>query len=293
MSDDLSHLGPGAAELLAAPQDQRIRAILGGRWVEYDRAGQGLRILNLLLEHPRTTRMPSIAVYGDSGMGKTMIMQRFRAQHPRLFGGQAGIARARVLALQLAGKPGERRLYAQILSALGVPQNPRAGVVELEQVALRLMRAMDVQVLLLDEVHNLLSGTFREQRIVLNTLRYISNELQISLVCFGINDAREAISGDVQLARRLEEFPLTRWAADDAFEDLVLAIIRNLPLRNPTVLSARAMRRMLQVTDGITSKVFRLVHQLAIEAIKSGAERLTDEAVDHWQPMTPNERLFA
>jgi hypothetical protein len=59
------------------------------------------------------------------------------------------------------------------------------------------------------------------------------------------------------------------------------------------VLSARAMRRMLQVTDGITSKVFRLVHQLAIEAIKSGAERLTDEAVDHWQPMTPNERLFA
>lgn len=174
-----------------------------------------------------------------------------------------------------------------------MPQNPRAAVVELEQVALRLMRAMDVQVLLLDEVHNLLSGTFREQRIVLNTLRYISNELQVSLVCFGINDAREAISGDVQLARRLEEFPLTRWAADDAFEDLVLAIIRNLPLRNPTVLSARAMRRMLQVTDGITSKVFRLVHQLAIEAIKSGAERLTDEAVDHWQPMTPNERLFA
>ena len=293
MSDDLSHLGPGAAELLAAPQDQRIRAILGGRWVEYARAGQALRILNLLLEHPRTTRMPSIAVYGDSGMGKTMIMQRFRAQHPPLFDGQAGIERTRVLALQLAGKPGERRLYAQILSALGVPQNPRAAVVELEQVALRLMRAMDVQVLLLDEVHNLLSGTFREQRIVLNTLRYISNELQISLVCFGINDAREAISGDVQLARRLEEFPLTRWAADDAFEDLVLAIIRNLPLHNPTVLSARAIRRMLQVTDGITSKVFRLVHQLAIEAIKSGAERLTDEAVNHWQPMTPNERLFA
>jgi len=293
VSDDLSHLGPGAAELLAAPQDQRIRAILRGRWVEYARAGQGLRILNLLLEHPRTTRMPSIAVYGDSGMGKTMIMQRFRAQHPPLFDGQAGIERTRVLALQLAGKPGERRLYAQILSALGVPQNPRAAVVELEQVALRLMRAMDVQVLLLDEVHNLLSGTFREQRIVLNTLRYISNELQTSLVCFGINDAREAISGDVQLARRLEEFPLTRWAADDAFEDFVLAIIRNLPLRNPTVLSARAMRRMLQVTDGITSKVFRLVHQFAIEAIKSGAERLTDEAVDHWQPMTPNERLFA
>ena len=157
MSDDLSHLGPGAAELLQAPHDQRIRAILGERWVQYARAGQVLRILNLLLEHPRTTRMPSIAVYGDSGMGKTMIMHRFRAEHPPLFDGQAGVERTRVLALQLAGKPGERRLYAQILSALGVPQNPRAGVVELEQAAIRLMRAMDVQVLLLDEVHNILS----------------------------------------------------------------------------------------------------------------------------------------
>jgi hypothetical protein len=131
VSDDLSHLTPAAADLLQVPHDQRIRAILGERWVQYARAGQVLRILNLLLEHPRTTRMPSIAVYGDSGMGKTMIMQRFRAQHPPHFDSQAGIERTRVLALQLAGKPGKRRLYAQILTALGVPQNPRASVVEL------------------------------------------------------------------------------------------------------------------------------------------------------------------
>ena len=82
VSDDLSHLTPAAAELLQAPNDQRIRAILGERWVQYARAGQVLRILDLLLEHPRTTRMPSIAVYGDSGMGKTMIMQRFRDRTP-------------------------------------------------------------------------------------------------------------------------------------------------------------------------------------------------------------------
>lgn len=102
-------------------------------------------------------------------------------------------------------------------------------MVDLEQVALRLMRAVDVQVLVLDEVHNILAGKFREQRSVLNTLRYLSNELKISLVCFGVNEAREAISGDVQLARRFEEFPLPRWSAEEGFEQLVLAIIRNLP----------------------------------------------------------------
>ena len=124
MSDDLSHLTPAAAELLQAPQDARIRAILCERWVQYSRAARVLRILDLLLDHPRTTRMPSIAVYGDSGMGKTMIMQRFRDQHPSLFDSEAGIERTRVLALQLAGKPGERRLYAQILRPWVCPRIP-------------------------------------------------------------------------------------------------------------------------------------------------------------------------
>ncbi|UIJ91763.1 TniB family NTP-binding protein (plasmid) [Sinorhizobium meliloti] len=41
---------------------------------------QALDRLNRLLDHPRGTRMPS--VYGDSGMSKTMIMKRFRDQHP-------------------------------------------------------------------------------------------------------------------------------------------------------------------------------------------------------------------
>jgi hypothetical protein len=172
-----------------------------------------------------------------------------------------------------------------------VPQNPTAPLVKLEPVAVRLMRAMDVQALLLDEVHNVLADTFREQRIVLNTLRYISNEFQISLVRLGVSEAREVISGDVQLARRLEEFPLMRWSADDEFEDLVLAIVRNLPLRSPTVLSAPAMRRLPQITNGIISNVFRLLRQLAIEAIKIGADKLTDDAIDQWQPMTPQIRM--
>jgi hypothetical protein len=166
-------------------------------------------------------------------------------------------------------------------------------VVDLEQVALRLMRAVDVQVLVLDEVRNILAGTFREQRIVLNTLRYLSNELKISLVCFGMNEAREAISGDVQLARRFEEFPLPRWSAEEGFEQLVLAIIHNLPLGQPTVLSARAVRKILQVTDGITSKIFRIQNDLAIEAIETGAERITDDAIERWRPMISHEMAFA
>nr|WP_246739586.1 TniB family NTP-binding protein [Martelella sp. HB161492] len=51
-------------------------------------------------------------------------------------------------------------------------------------------------------------------------MRFLSNRLQILLVCFGVNDAREAISGDVQLARRFRQLTLSRWAANEQFETL-------------------------------------------------------------------------
>ena len=37
-------------------------------------------------------------------------------------------------------------------------------------------------------------------------------------VLFGVTDAREAISGDVQLARRFDELTLPRWSADTQYE---------------------------------------------------------------------------
>nr|WP_234710219.1 TniB family NTP-binding protein [Sinorhizobium medicae] len=208
MNTEISHLTANAAALLGEADKQRIRAIRSRRWLVYPRAKQVLDRLNLLVDHPRGTRMPSIAIYGDSGMGKTMIMKRFRDQHPPSFNSLTGRLKTPVLAMEMTSRPGERRFYAELLTLLGAPQRPRADIAQMEQAALRIMEAIGVQVLVIDEVHNILAGTYREQRIVLNTLRFLSNRLQISLVCFGVNDAREAIGGDVQLARRFEQFTL-------------------------------------------------------------------------------------
>jgi len=214
MNSEISHLTSNAAALLAETDAQRIRAIGSRRWLIYPRAKQVLERLNQLLDHPRGTRMPSLAIYGDSGMGKTMIMKRFRDQHPPSFSSLTGKLKTPVLAMEMTSRPGERQFYAELLTLLGAPQRPRADIAQMEQAAMRIMEAIGVQVLVIDEVHNILAGTYREQRIVLNTLRFLSNRLQISLVCFGVNDAREAIGGDVQLARRFEQFTLSRWAAN-------------------------------------------------------------------------------
>ena len=293
MNDVSSHLTPAAAALLSETDERRIRAIKSRRWVLYPRAKQALDRLRLLLDHPQGTRMPSVAIYGDSGMGKTMIMKQFRDEHPPHFNAVTGTLRTPVLAMEMTSRPGERRFYAELLTLLGAPQRPRADIAQMEQFALRIMEAIGVQVLVIDEVHNILAGSYREQRVVLNTLQFLSNRLQISLVCFGVNEAREAISGDVQLARRFEQFTLNRWAADEQFEALVASILRNTPLRNPSVLSPKSLRWMLQVTEGITANIFHLINNLAVEAVETGREQICDEAVENWRPELDMEAAFA
>jgi hypothetical protein len=47
-----------------------------------------------------------------------------------------------------------------------------------------------------------LAGTFREQRIVLNAIRFLANDLRIPLVCVGTHEAKQALMTDQQLADR-------------------------------------------------------------------------------------------
>jgi hypothetical protein len=60
----------------------------------------------------------------------------------------------------------------------------------------------------IDELHNVLSGSRDRQRRLLNALRWIGNELQIPLVGVGTAEALQAIRSDDQLVNRFEPFPL-------------------------------------------------------------------------------------
>ena len=164
---------------------------------------------------------------------------------------------------------------------------------KLEIRTVLLLKSNNVRVLVFDEVHNLLAGTPREQRVILQLLRYLSNEIKASLVCLGVSEARDAIAGDTQLARRLDQFVLPRWKADEEFQELVTAILRSLPLRLPSSLSSPSLRHLSRLGDGITARVFGILNELAIEAIQNGIERITDDSIESWRPALEKEAAFA
>src|SRR6516165_8708294 len=58
--------------------------------------------------------------------GKTMLVEKFRRDHPPAFNSAVGFETSPVLAISLTSRPTERRVYAQLLMALGVSVNERA-----------------------------------------------------------------------------------------------------------------------------------------------------------------------
>jgi hypothetical protein len=281
---DISHLTPDAAAWAMRPDEERIRAIWDSPWVDYPRASFLLSVLNDVVERPRATRMPSVAIYADSGMGKTMLMNQFLKRHKTRFDRPAMADLTPVLSLQMTAKPNEKRFYTQLLDLVGAPPNPRMGLADIEVLALRILRHVKARMLLIDEAHNMLAATYTEQRAMLNLIRFLSNELQISVVCLGVTDAREAISGDVQLARRFREYTLPRWQADEDYQNLVINVLRNLPLKRPSQLSARALKALLSQCDGITAHIIGQLQEAAILAVRSARECIDDSLLTQLEP---------
>jgi hypothetical protein len=52
-------------------------------------------------------------------------------------------------------------------------------------------------------------------------------------------------------------------------------------------------RHLARISDGLTARVFAILNELAIEAIRAGTERITDEDIESWKPALEKETMFA
>jgi len=274
MTTEFPHLYPNAGRIAALSAEERVLRIRADRWVSYPRAEAALAKLETLLSFPERARMPNLLLVGESGMGKTMIIEKFTRDHPSSFDDTTGRLHMPVVAVQMVSGPNETRFYRRILATIGAPEPPRATLAVLESLALRLLTELRPHMLVIDEIHSLQAGTIREQGRFLNMLRFLGNELRVPLVCVGTAQARNALRTDDQLVRRFEAFALPPWQDGADFTGLISTLIRSLPLRRESEIGEKALSRMIKVTGGITSGIFSIMSQLAIAAIESGEERI-------------------
>ncbi|WP_213981573.1 TniB family NTP-binding protein [Sphingomonas sp. dw_22] len=279
MSEVLGHLHPDYRPIALLSDKKRIEWIRTERWVGFPKAAGVVERLQTLLDYPKRPRMPCLLIYGRSGMGKSMAIAKFVREHPAVFDKQEGSTAMPVVAFQMPKEPLEEDFYDQLLAAVGLSFRQALGKREASRLSMRMLKELGTRILIVDEMNNMLAGTSRQQRLFLNLIRFITNELSMPIVCAGTPEAHRALLFDQHLADRFDAIELTPWRNDESFALLLRSLASTRPLREPSDLEGGAVRkRLMQLSEGITGRVFRLVEEAAIAAIKSGRERIDEDA---------------
>ena len=274
-NNPLGHLLPAIRPQAQFDSATRIQSLMRDRWIDYPRATQALDSLERLLATPRRERMPCLVLHGDSNIGKTQIIAKFRRQHPDEFDERLGVEMRPIISMQMPPTPDQHRFYSALLFELGAPHNPAASLAVLERLARDLLRRMSPSMLIVDEIHHLLAGTYREQRAALNLLKFLANDLRASIVVVGTDDAVLALQSDAQMVSRFTPFEIPRWRESEAFRRLLSAFERILPLRRPSELAQRdIVQYVLAASSGLTGEVSRILNAAAEFALRNGEEAI-------------------
>ena len=97
-------------------------------------------------------RMPCLLIYGVSGAGKSMLLEKFKRDHTPKRPVRQG--QRPIIVTQMPPVPVVRSLYGEILRTLGGNVRPTARFYELEHAAIGLLTHANPRMLIIDEIQH-------------------------------------------------------------------------------------------------------------------------------------------
>lgn len=300
MDDELGHLLEDVRSIAKDSDDKRIKFIRSEHWIGYGLAAKATYELETLLKHPKRLRMPNMLLIGPTNNGKSKLIQRFwKWNRPTKYKvtlhelpGDYGFYRVLpVMHLQMPPNPDVKRFYTMIMDYLGFEPKRSLRTATLEVAVLNRLAEVHIEMLVIDEIHNILAGRDHQQREFLNVLRFLGNELKIPIVGVGTRDAYLAIRSDSQLENRFQPFILPLWEENDEYYSLLASYAALFPLRNPSLITEpEEAHFILQKTEGILGEISTLLSRSAELAIISGHEKIDISVLKNTKYHSPTER---
>jgi len=291
---NFSYLTESARVAFRLPDEQRIQKIISEHWIGYTRAIQVIHKLEMLCNHPVKVRMPNLLITGPTNNGKTMIIEKFRRNQKNIGKDNqhyTDVENIPIIFVQMPAEPSAARFYSMLLEAINTPFRRTNRLADLEQMTLNIFKRVGVKILIIDELHNLLAGSTQKQQVFLNLLRFLGNELRISLVGVGTKDAYLAIRSDDQLENRFEPQLLPRWEYGEDYLRLLASYVKTMPLRQPSIITQPSIAEfILEKSEGTIGEIVMLLKNSAQLAIESGEECINLNVLSKTNYLSPSQR---
>ena len=276
MTGCADHLKETIRPFLDLPDDLRIAKINSDHWIGYGRALAAQDRIRQIQLSERRERPDNLFIVGPSNNGKTMIADRFLWSARRRQDPAAQASTFPVIKINAPRGPDLTALFGGILKAMGAPVSSKARRREVEDTAYELIRATQLRILLIDDLHNAFTGSPQAVAKFTTQLRLFGDELGLSLVCFGTSDAFYTLRTEKQLLNRFEPFPLPKWRLDDPeYLRLLNSFAWVLPLRRASNLIDQATATWIMVmAEHLIGEIALILRRAAVLAVRDGSERI-------------------
>lgn len=277
---DFVHLHPDARAVLQFSLEERLEFVRRDRFIEYSAAEAILRDLADVVTYPRVQRPPCRAVIADSDNGKTSLTSELIKRNPVVLDA-TGNPITKVVWAECPPAPDEGRLFSAILTALDVNHRQDAPPERLEAIVSHELVAHRTSTLVIDELHAMLNGTARNQRLFMAALKRLSNTRNISIVCSGTQEVTRALATDSQFMTRFQKLALPKWQANADFQRLLASFEMFIPLPKPSGLSQGKLVQLIYMKSARTiGSVRTIVRTAAEKALRNGDDRITYALLD-------------
>lgn len=278
------HLSKSTREFLESCQDgnvtKRIEQIQSEKWIGYGAARNIVDRIENMITMPRLTRMHSLLVIGSTDNGKTTVRKRVENKH-QPYASEDGKMHHPVVSIQMPPNPDERAFYNAVFKGIRQPIFFAGKIDHIRDCLIGCLEEYNVKILMIDEVQHVDRMPIRKQRTLLDTIKYVSNEISLPMVAFGTEEAVNVFAADPQLKNRFKKVYLPEWEPNEDFQRLLLSVEQLLPLKEPSCLSDEDMAYFIySKTNGTIGEVNTLLRYSAVAALKNGQEKITRQIIE-------------
>jgi len=277
---NLDHIHPEFRHIAGLSNEDRISFVKDPRWIGYTHANDIIDLMLDLMRAPKKARMDNLLIIGDPNNGKTTIIDRFYALYGEGHVDSEAEAHKPVIVAQSPPFADIKGLYIAILERFFAKYRTTDSIPKLMYQVIHLMRYCHVKILVIDELHSMLSGSAMKQREVMNAIKSLCNELKIPIVGVGTSDSVQMLHHDPQHASRFSVISLKRWKLDQNFQKLLKSFESVLPLREASKLHTPQTARILHsLSEGIIGNLHHILMKSAVHAIETGAESISETTI--------------
>lgn len=255
------------------------RPIPHGHFVEFKQTMSAVNYLKELAHNVNPYRPQGCLLVGPPEGGKSFILRKVAKDCVAEFG-PIGPREVPVIYMDAPVSGSRKELFRTFADRLNIPLDYRASWDRIRPVIKKGFREAKTRVLLIDELNNVIAGPYQMQRMIIDDLKDISNDVGIPILCAGTREALNAVGRSEQYRSRFRPIGLNTLKMDKTYISILSAFEEAMGIAQGTFASRKPSELIFLNSNQVIGRVVWLLNRALMLATEAKKDRIELEDIE-------------